>query len=122
MPALHDVVDLIHGWYPPATAEDWDAVGLVCGDPDQQVRKVMLAVDPSPAVAAEAADWKADLLDVGSSVSFPAARARRLDLLADLVEQHLDVGALLALARNGVPELPVVGDRPGGDPAAVGSR
>ena len=64
MPALHEVVDLVHGWYPPATAEDWDAVGLVCGDPDQQVKKVLFAVDPSPAVAAEAADWKADLLVV----------------------------------------------------------
>jgi dinuclear metal center YbgI/SA1388 family protein len=62
MPALHDVVDLIHGWYPPGTAEDWDAVGLVLGDPDQQVRKILLAVDPAPAVAAEAAEWKADLL------------------------------------------------------------
>lgn len=64
MPALKDVVDLIHGWYPPETAEDWDAVGLVYGDPAQNVKKVLLAVDPAPAVAAEAADWKADLLVV----------------------------------------------------------
>src|SRR5690349_13711478 len=64
MPALADVVALLHEWYPPATAEDWDAVGLVYGDPRQSVRKVMFAVDPSPAVAAEAADWKADLLVV----------------------------------------------------------
>lgn len=64
MPALSDVVDLIHGWFPPATAESWDAVGLVHGDPAQQVRRVLFAVDPSPAVAEEAADWKADLLVV----------------------------------------------------------
>ena len=38
-----------------------------------------------------------------SSVSFPAARARRLDLLGDLVEEHLDVDALLSLAREGAP-------------------
>jgi dinuclear metal center YbgI/SA1388 family protein len=64
MPTLKDLVTLIHEWYPPATAEDWDAVGLVYGDPEQSVKKVMFAVDPSPAVAAEAADWKADLLVV----------------------------------------------------------
>jgi dinuclear metal center YbgI/SA1388 family protein len=64
MPTLKDLVSLIHEWYPPATAEGWDAVGLVYGDPDQSVKKVMFAVDPSPAVAAEAADWKADLLVV----------------------------------------------------------
>jgi dinuclear metal center YbgI/SA1388 family protein len=64
MPSLADVVSLIHEWYPPATAEEWDAVGLVHGDPEQSVKKVMFAVDPSPEVAAEAADWKADLLVV----------------------------------------------------------
>lgn len=64
MPALREVVDLLHEWYPPATAEDWDAVGLVLGDPADQVKKVLFAVDPSPAVAEEAADWKADLLVV----------------------------------------------------------
>jgi adenosylcobyric acid synthase len=44
-----------------------------------------------------------------SGVRFPAARERRLDLLGDLVEQHLDVDALLALARSGAPAgLPVL--------------
>ncbi|MBO0843552.1 MAG: cobyric acid synthase CobQ, partial [Nocardioides sp.] len=38
-----------------------------------------------------------------SQVSFPQARAARLDRLGDLVEKHLDVDALLALARDGVP-------------------
>jgi dinuclear metal center YbgI/SA1388 family protein len=64
MPTLADLVSLIHEWYPPATAEDWDAVGLVLGDPVQSAKKVMFAVDPTPAVAEEAADWKADLLVV----------------------------------------------------------
>lgn len=64
MPALSDVVDLIHGWYPPATADAWDAVGLVAGDPDAGVAKVMFAVDPTMAVAREAVEWGADLLVV----------------------------------------------------------
>ncbi|WP_159941551.1 MULTISPECIES: cobyric acid synthase [unclassified Nocardiopsis] len=38
-----------------------------------------------------------------SGVSFPAARERRLDLLADLAERHLDVDALLDLAVKGAP-------------------
>nr|WP_221634731.1 cobyric acid synthase [Nocardioides luti] len=36
-----------------------------------------------------------------SSVSFPAARERRLELLGDLVEEHLAVDALLDLATSG---------------------
>ena len=34
---LSDVTALLDGWYDPAWAEAWDAVGLVCGDPDQPV-------------------------------------------------------------------------------------
>src|SRR5215204_3111681 len=64
MPALEDVVDLLHGWYPPSTADSWDAVGLVCGHPGQRVDKVMFAVDPTLAVAHEAEEWGADLLVV----------------------------------------------------------
>jgi adenosylcobyric acid synthase len=42
-----------------------------------------------------------------SGVSFPAARERRLELLGDLVERHLDVDSMLALVRQGPPaELP----------------
>ena len=45
-----------------------------------------------------------------SGVVFADRRESRLDLLADLVEEHLDVDALLALARDGltrpVPVLP----------------
>ncbi|MBP2707033.1 Nif3-like dinuclear metal center hexameric protein [Microbispora sp. RL4-1S] len=48
--------------YDPSWAEPWDAVGLVCGDPGQPVRKVLFAVDPVAAVVDEALDWGADLV------------------------------------------------------------
>ncbi len=59
---LRDVIGLLDGWYDPAWAAGWDAVGLVCGDPDATVEKILLAVDPSPAVVDEAAEWGADLV------------------------------------------------------------
>ncbi len=43
-----------------------------------------------------------------SGVSFAAARASRLDLLGDLAENHLDLDALLALARDGGPDVPLL--------------
>jgi dinuclear metal center YbgI/SA1388 family protein len=64
VPTLRDVADLLHSWYPPATADSWDAVGLVAGDPEQEVRKVLFAVDPVLPVAQEAAEWGAQLLVV----------------------------------------------------------
>ncbi len=41
-------------------------------------------------------------------VSFAQARERRLDLLADLAEEHLDLDALLELAHSGPAELPLL--------------
>src|SRR4051794_27712173 len=64
MPALGVVVALLERWYPAAHAEDWDAVGLVCGDPEADVRRILLAVDPVQAVADEAVARQADLVIV----------------------------------------------------------
>ena len=57
-----DVVDAVHRRYDPATAEDWDAVGLVCGDPQAPVRRILVAVDPVAATVDEALGLGADLL------------------------------------------------------------
>lgn len=64
MPHLRDVVSQLHEWYPPSTADSWDAVGLVAGDPAADVEKIAFAVDPTLEVAREAVEWGADLLVV----------------------------------------------------------
>lgn len=61
-PSLGEVVALLEEFYPPETAQSWDRVGLVAGDPDQPVRSILLAVDPTLAVVAEAVDLGADLV------------------------------------------------------------
>ena len=60
--SLTRVIDLLERRYPPGTAEDWDAVGLVCGDPQAPVRRILWAVDPVEAVVDEAIDMGADLV------------------------------------------------------------
>jgi dinuclear metal center YbgI/SA1388 family protein len=59
---LHQVLGLLEEHYPAATAEPWDAVGLVCGDPDAEVSRVLLAVDPVEAVVGEVVAGGYDLL------------------------------------------------------------
>jgi len=61
---LRDVIARLDAMYDPTRADGWDAVGLVCGDPDQPVRKILCAVDPAPPVVEEAVTWGADLLVV----------------------------------------------------------
>jgi dinuclear metal center YbgI/SA1388 family protein len=59
---LADVVGALEGLYPPSTAQSWDQVGLVAGDPAQPVRRIHFAVDPTLAVIEEARERGADLL------------------------------------------------------------
>jgi dinuclear metal center YbgI/SA1388 family protein len=61
-PTLADVVAVIDGLYPPSLAAEWDAVGLVCGDPAQAVARILFAVDPVEIVVDEAIDRGVDLL------------------------------------------------------------
>jgi dinuclear metal center YbgI/SA1388 family protein len=61
-PTLADVIAVLDRLYDPAWAESWDAVGLVTGDPGQQVRRILFAVDPMRAVVDEAIDGDFDLL------------------------------------------------------------
>ncbi|MDQ1725949.1 MAG: hypothetical protein QOG52_2977 [Frankiaceae bacterium] len=61
-PTLRDVVTVLDELYDPNSAESWDAVGTVCGDPDQAVRSILFAVDPVREVVAEAIEGGYDLL------------------------------------------------------------
>lgn len=62
MPSLSHVVALLARRYDPTWAESWDAVGLVCGDPDAPVERVHFAIDPVQQVADEAIAARAQLL------------------------------------------------------------
>ena len=59
-----DVVVALERRYPPATAADWDRVGLVVGDPMAPVRRVLCAVDCVPATVDEALALDAQLMVV----------------------------------------------------------
>jgi len=62
VPTLGKVVTALEKLYDPAWAEPWDAVGLVCGDPEAPVRRVLLAIDPVAATVEESVALGADLL------------------------------------------------------------
>ncbi|MEO8887958.1 MAG: Nif3-like dinuclear metal center hexameric protein [Jatrophihabitantaceae bacterium] len=62
MPRLADLIAVLDGWFDPAWAESWDAVGLVCGDPSEPVERMLLAVDAVPSTVDEAIATRAQLL------------------------------------------------------------
>lgn len=59
---LGDLIGVLEAAYPLSWAEDWDRAGLVLGERSAEARRVLLAVDPTVAVAREAIEGGADLL------------------------------------------------------------
>jgi dinuclear metal center YbgI/SA1388 family protein len=44
---IQDLLGLVNALYPPTLAEEWDNVGLQAGDPSAEIKKVLVALDPS---------------------------------------------------------------------------
>ncbi|HEY3396792.1 MAG TPA: Nif3-like dinuclear metal center hexameric protein [Armatimonadota bacterium] len=84
---------------PVAWAEDWDAVGLQVGRPDQPVNALLVALELTPAVLARARAERAELILVHHPLLFDPLTAVRTDqpagrLLAELL--RCDYGLLVA--------------------------
>lgn len=64
MTTVGKVREVLEAAYPPELAESWDAVGLVCGDPEATVSTIVFALDCTQAVAEQAVELGADMLVV----------------------------------------------------------
>ena len=62
IPRVADVCAALEEIAPIALAQSWDNVGLIVGDRNARVRRVLLCIDLTPEVAAEAVRRKADLV------------------------------------------------------------
>ncbi|MCS4492392.1 Nif3-like dinuclear metal center hexameric protein [Corynebacterium sp. ES2715-CONJ3] len=59
---LKDIIRTLDQAYPPHLAESWDAVGLVCGDLEAEVKTICLALDCTDDVVDQAIARGADLI------------------------------------------------------------
>jgi len=62
MPSLAALINFLEEFAPPAQAESWDNVGLLVGEREKQVLRVMTCLTITPASAAEAIEERADLI------------------------------------------------------------
>jgi dinuclear metal center YbgI/SA1388 family protein len=60
--SLSELLETVERLWPETGAEAWDAPGLVTGDPEASVSRVLLAVDAVQATVDEAIESRADLL------------------------------------------------------------
>ena len=49
MTTVRDIETFLYAWAPRETAESWDNVGLLVGRGDREVRRVLTALDVTPA-------------------------------------------------------------------------
>lgn len=70
MITVQDIVTLLEGLAPPALAESWDNVGLLCGDRAREVTDVLCALDITEQVVAEAAERGAQMIVAHHPVIF----------------------------------------------------
>lgn len=82
MPTVADMISLMNEIAPPRLAEEWDNPGLQFGDPDGSVSRVMVSLDPTPAVVRGACDAGAELLITHHPLLFRPVK--KIDLLTPL--------------------------------------
>ncbi len=104
---------VIHEAYPPQLAESWDAVGLVCGDPADEVRTVAFALDCTQEVADKAVELGAQMLVVHHplllrGVTSVAADTPKGKVIHTLIRNGV---ALLAAHTNADKARPGVNDK-----------
>lgn len=62
MTTVRAIEQTLYDWAPRELAESWDNVGLLVGDPDAPVSRILVALDITPAVVADAADTGCQLI------------------------------------------------------------
>lgn len=104
---------VIHEAYPPQLAEPWDAVGLVCGDPADEVSTVAFALDCTQEVADKVVELGAQMLVVHHPLLLRGVTSVAADTPKGKVIHTLIRGgvALLAAHTNADKARPGVNDK-----------
>ena len=97
MITVGEVEKYLYNWAPADLAADWDNVGLLVGDPDREVKKILTTLDITESVVEEAVQTGADLIvshhPVMNCAWHPVQTLRADDrqgrILTRLVENHI---------------------------------
>jgi len=80
---------------PLASAEPWDNVGLLAGDPRQTISKILLTIDHTPAVAEEARNLNCDLIIAYHPPIFSAVKRMTADGPGALIHDAIRRGVAI---------------------------
>jgi dinuclear metal center YbgI/SA1388 family protein len=80
VPKLEDIIALLERIAPASTAEDWDNPGLQVGDPSQEIRRVLMTLDPTIKAVQEARNRDATLVLSHHPLIFPSLSSLNREL------------------------------------------
>lgn len=102
MPSVSDIARALEAWAPPGSKLSFDRVGLQVGEPGREAGRVLVALDLTPAVVAEAEAWGAGLVITHHPLLFrPLERLVPTDLVAAMAYRLARAGiAAYALHTN----------------------
>ena len=110
---LAEILPFFQSIAPLELAEDWDNVGLLTGDPVQEIKKVILTIDLTADVLAEAKSKKADLIMAYHPPIFSAIKRvlpgkGSSPLLYDVIRNGMAIYSMhtaLDMAKGGINDL-----------------
>lgn len=91
---LYEIISILENAFPPEGAYEWDNVGLLLGDKDADIKKVLLTLDITEAVIAEATDKECDLILSHHPILFSGIKK----ITTDSSEGRI----ILSAAKNGI--------------------
>ncbi len=109
MSTIGEIKAALDEWAPPQTAESYDNVGILIGDPFLEVNRCLVTLDVTQAVCDEAAGWGAELILSHHPVIFdPIKRISTQSTVYQLIQAGISVLSAhtnLDKAQNGVNDI-----------------
>jgi len=96
MPTIQAVCDFLESFAPSSLAEDWDNVGLLVGDRERTVERIMTCLTVTPESAAEACTERVDLIVTHHPLPFRPLKRLTTDsttgrMLLDLIRDSIAI-------------------------------
>ena len=96
MPTIAQVCEFLENFAPSSLAEDWDNVGLLVGDRERTVERIMTCLTITPESAAEACAERADLIIAHHPLPFRPLKRLTTDttvgrILLDLIRANVAI-------------------------------
>lgn len=93
---IQELIKILQQIAPDSLAENWDNVGLLVGSPEQKVKAILLALDPSPELIRDAVDKGCNLIITHHPVIFRPIKALRTDqptghFIAEAIQHSIGV-------------------------------